>query len=202
MSQSFDPQALTSLTQKLPSNFRLWKCFDPQALTSLTGNPVTIINPYYIVSIHRLLRAWPQGCIDYAAGLGGFDPQALTSLTLNLHLCKKVAGLFRSTGSYEPDLRTSYDFVWQGWFRSTGSYEPDPKHLCSPAQIREVSIHRLLRAWPAKIHGFRVFFTLLFIQIIQIWYLILSLNQNPLQFTPKSRCEPPTEFMFTSGSHW
>ena len=35
-------------------------------------------------------------------------------------------GLFRSTGSYEPDLSLAFHYGQARKFRSTGSYEPDP----------------------------------------------------------------------------
>ena len=175
------------------------------------------------VSIHRLLRAWPPSWCRYIQN----QPvsihrllRAWPALELNWRTGKE----FRSTGSYEPDLqypplhicliRVSIHRLLRAWPWVDMIYQTMykvsihrllrawPKWSRCAEVGKKVSIHRLLRAWPAKIHGFRVFFTLLFIQIIQIWYLILSLNQNPLQFTPKSRCEPPTEFMFTSGSHW
>ena len=56
--------------------------FDPQALTSLTEH------------------AW-----DVCNTVSGFDPQALTSLTDDLDVFREMAKVFRSTGSYEPDLR-------------------------------------------------------------------------------------------------
>ena len=69
-----------------PDRSYLWqgqkgKSFDPQALTSLTG-------------CHRYAKT----------GVHGFDPQALTSLTSNCQTMKELDELFRSTGSYEPDL--------------------------------------------------------------------------------------------------
>ena len=79
----------------------------------------------------------------------GFDPQALTSLTTYKTPTPHASGLFRSTGSYEPDQAsllllafkpgfdpqalTSLTIVPSARstpslvFRSTGSYEPDPK---------------------------------------------------------------------------
>ena len=75
--------------------------------------------------------------------------------------------LFRSTGSYEPDLELESGLHSDGKFRSTGSYEPDPFQCVyismgpsfDPQALTsltlkavkeqydtEVSIHRLLRA--------------------------------------------------------
>ena len=56
ISSSFDPQALTSLTGIASGNSAAAECFDPQALTSLTEEyrMGSILTP---VSIHRLLRA-------------------------------------------------------------------------------------------------------------------------------------------------
>ena len=62
------------------------------------------------VSIHRLLRAWPSATVHLFAFAYRFDPQALTSLT--------------------------------------NSYPPKN-------QIKQVSIHRLLRAWPYAVAGLR-----------------------------------------------
>ena len=98
----------------------------------------------------------------------GFDPQALTSLTDDVEKWNDINELFRSTGSYEPDLssflgrgpsRMGFDpqaltsltdlqkeFARLGVFRSTGSYEPDLSCVCNTYIYQQVSIHRLLRA--------------------------------------------------------
>ena len=81
----FDPQALTSLTYTHISSLFKFDCFDPQALTSLTKYPPTGV---------------PKA--------KGFDPQALTSLTSIHHAGQRKRRLFRSTGSYEPDLSSPF----------------------------------------------------------------------------------------------
>ena len=58
--------------------------------------------------------------------------------------------LFRSTGSYEPDLLGYGLPDWSLVFRSTGSYEPDRINRYINIVSKTVSIHRLLRAWPSR----------------------------------------------------
>ena len=72
--QSFDPQALTSLTDICIKISDFGGCFDPQALTSLT--------PILQQTVPSLIR---------------FDPQALTSLTLGLlqDYCKDEVSIHR-----------------------------------------------------------------------------------------------------------
>ena len=57
--KGFDPQALTSLTQRCVEYVISKTRFDPQALTSLTHRTLALVTPLAV----------------------GFDPQALTSLT-------------------------------------------------------------------------------------------------------------------------
>ena len=147
-SQSFDPQALTSLTKQCEKWSKIPICFDPQALTSLTvrvrwglmllevfrstgsyePDPVIGDNlvPENLVSIHRLLRAWPS--------FGNLD---LPRLRVSIHrLLRAWPTSFM--------LQTMLEV-----FRSTGSYEPDPVLDTTNFTGRLVSIHRLLRAWPS-----------------------------------------------------
>ena len=84
--KSFDPQALTSLTQEAARDAERRYGFDPQALTSLT---------LYLGKVDTYGRR--------------FDPQALTSLTLHLSCTYYTLQQFRSTGSYEPDQITTDD---------------------------------------------------------------------------------------------
>ena len=77
---SFDPQALTSLTGDGKATILEVSSFDPQALTSLT-------NKHNRMMFHQ----------------ESFDPQALTSLTMYHRLTPLRMVEFRSTGSYEPD---------------------------------------------------------------------------------------------------
>ena len=121
--RSFDPQALTSLTQEAARDAERRYGFDPQALTSLT---------LYLGKVDTYGRR--------------FDPQALTSLTLHLSCTYYTLQQFRSTGSYEPDQITTDDIDFNIQFRSTGSYEPDHATDTADSTISVVSIHRLLRA--------------------------------------------------------
>ena len=122
--RSFDPQALTSLTFKNGEDKQDCNSFDPQALTSLT---VMERQTEYgeLVSIHRLLRAWPLA-VSVLIG------KVIVSIHRLLRAWPKGGyrmadnTMFRSTGSYEPD---QFPLIENGLtkvlFRSTGSYEPD-----------------------------------------------------------------------------
>ena len=87
--KSFDPQALTSLTQEAARDAERRYGFDPQALTSLT---------LYLGKVDTYGRR--------------FDPQALTSLTLHLSCTYYTLQQFRSTGSYEPDRVPSNSSIY------------------------------------------------------------------------------------------
>ena len=192
---SFDPQALTSLTQTMLGlklhidTFRSTGSYEP--------DPVAWHAMHHagIVSIHRLLRAWPSTCSGISKkgckkfrSTGSYEPDQFS----DRHLTRNIK--FRSTGSYEPDLvvdlgkvtgerfdpqaltsltvTTNFAPKSVVWFRSTGSYEPDRKEAilkalsyCFDPQaltsltntykdtlyFANVSIHRLLRAWPVKL---------------------------------------------------
>ena len=79
-SESFDPQALTSLTGIPNGDFQLHHGFDPQALTSLTHTGTT----------HA------SNTIQFRS-TGSYEPDPF------LGLMASEGGQFRSTGSYEPD---------------------------------------------------------------------------------------------------
>ena len=84
----FDPQALTSLTEKFTGKHDPKRCFDPQALTSLT------INPFFTGSFtvrFRSTGSYEPDQAGFELKLGnqtGVDPQALTSLTGHVHLLR------------------------------------------------------------------------------------------------------------------
>ena len=78
------------------------------------------------VSIHRLLRAWPPLHLHPHQLLPLVSIHRLLRAWPMFSDCTSLTDLFRSTGSYEPDQETSRRDGEQLW----------------------VSIHRLLRAWP------------------------------------------------------
>ena len=190
---SFDPQALTSLTNIAPqfpdgnsvSIHRLLRAW-PLEFTRLTAT--------LSVSIHRLLRAWPIFAHPIFQPLSVSIHRLLRAWPPRWRIGRCFIGQFRSTGSYEPDPRKRKKCEDGNKFRSTGSYEPDPLSLvkilvflcfdpqaltsltncsCTPWSFdvsfdpqaltsltrqsaepwirrSQVSIHRLLRAWPMR----------------------------------------------------
>ena len=122
---SFDPQALTSLTRNINELSSAYCSFDPQALTSLTQSEIKKLK-FKIVSIHRLLRAWP------------FQ-----------NLRKWGIKEFRSTGSYEPDREDLSDEAVSFIVSIHRLLRAWPVPPPNPPSNGGVSIHRLLRAWPA-----------------------------------------------------
>ena len=119
--------------------------FDPQALTSLTNAVIACSASSW------LFRSTGSYEPDQYVAAGNethysFDPQALTSLTRPRAVSGARPARFRSTGSYEPDLGDDdAAFLKQLGF--------DPQALTSLtgswmvfSGIDGVSIHRLLRA--------------------------------------------------------
>ena len=86
---SFDPQALTSLTRLQPTISILISSFDPQALTSLT-----------MLLIRLTVRS------QLFRSTGSYEPDPI-SFCVNSSLL-----LFRSTGSYEPDRVPSNSSIY------------------------------------------------------------------------------------------
>ena len=98
--------------------------FDPQALTSLTNAVIACSASSW------LFRSTGSYEPDQYVAAGNethysFDPQALTSLTRPRAVSGARPARFRSTGSYEPDLQLDQFGTYSSMFRSTGSYEPD-----------------------------------------------------------------------------
>ena len=104
--KSFDPQALTSLTETGIRWNKVRNGFDPQALTSLTRLPKLLHSP---LSAFRSTGSYEP------------DPYLLAEL--------ETLFQFRSTGSYEPDRFFRIPSKAPCMFRSTGSYEPDHWNL-------------------------------------------------------------------------
>ena len=98
----FDPQALTSLTRGWNDEWPWLYCFDPQALTSLT-NLRQQVKELKIVSIHRLLRAWPFKTVYLKVCDIVSIHRLLRAWPMKANICYIILR-FRSTGSYEPDL--------------------------------------------------------------------------------------------------
>ena len=120
--KSFDPQALTSLTEPEKPLFKSLKGFDPQALTSLTRLPKLLHSP---LSAFRSTGSYEPDPKEFCfiSPFNCFDPQALTSLTI------KSKGNGRKIWSFDPQALTSLT----------------EKHRL-PYLLCTVSIHRLLRA--------------------------------------------------------